>query len=410
MSNVELVPADLTYLYLDRRHYPMHWAMVLELAPTGPRLTLEQLRARVAERSTLFELFRFRIRRGRVRMPRATAAATIEVSRHVTEVTFDGDVTVRLGERMATRLSTSTPRWHVTLLTPRAGGAQFLLVRVHHALSDGIAGAAFAALLADGTTDDLREFERFATSPRFRTGPIDPGARAGAEAAFGEQWLAGSEGRGWPRLTDGGRREVGLAHVATRELRKAARRHDATVHEYVLATIGRTLAAAPPAGSAAKVVRVTLPVTNDPDFRHTGNAVSIALINLPGGETGLDAQLERSRTELALVETRRPHLAVAAPDTPPNAPWLVQRVVAGRAMRRLDPDIHVGINPGFATVRSVLGTEIVGLTALSPLVGYSFSVTCLVLGRHTSFGVVADPDAVGVGYAGNFAEKFTRAL
>jgi diacylglycerol O-acyltransferase / wax synthase len=76
----------------------------------------------------------------------------------------------------------------------------------------------------------------------------------------------------------------------------------------------------------------------------------------------------------------------------------------------MSPDIHIGINPGFSRLRSVLGKPITELTALSPLAGYSFSVTSLILGKRTSFGIVMDPAALPPGYAATFVEHLDRVL
>ena len=75
----------------------------------------------------------------------------------------------------------------------------------------------------------------------------------------------------------------------------------------------------------------------------------------------------------------------------------------------MHPDIHIGINPGFSRVRSVLGQSIVTLTPLSPLAGYSLSVTTLILGHTTTFGVVTDAQALP-GYADRFVATLGEVL
>ncbi|NEW58693.1 diacylglycerol O-acyltransferase, partial [Nocardia cyriacigeorgica] len=107
---------------------------------------------------------------------------------------------------------------------------------------------------------------------------------------------------------------------------------------------------------------------------------------------------------------RRPELATAAPATAPALPWAMQRVIAGAGMAHMSPDIHIGINPGFSRIRAVLGQRIAELTPLSPMAGYSLSVTALILGNKTSFGIVIDPAALPVGYTDTFVEHFDRVL
>lgn len=418
---VTLGPQDHTYLHLDTKSRPMHWAMLLELAPDAPRLQIDTIRTRLAERAQVFDILRLGVTEGRWRSPHSVLADTIDPIKHSAVSLFSdiSDLRRQLSTLLETHLPRSLPLWQLTLFTPNESHpdaqsadtprSQYLLLRVHHSISDGIAGAAFSALLADDTGDGLAEFERFATSPRFHISGIDPTDLKRAKAAFNAQWEAAKTGRGWPRLTRSGRRDTAWYSIPTRDLRRCARRADAGVHEFLLGAVGATISAAPPHGSSAQNVRVTLPVTLDKDFRHTGNAVAISLLNLSGTEPDLLRQVARSRNELAVIERERPELALAAADDAPRAPWPIFRAISAASMARMSPDIHIGVNPGFSRVRSILGAPLANLTALSPLAGYSFSVTCLILGGQTSFGVVTDPEALP-GYAETFVAEFGRTL
>lgn len=408
----EYGPPDFTYLHMDTASRPMHWSMVLEIAGGEAVLGIDEIRDRVRSRVGRYDVFGVGVRGGRWRRPEIvrTPADAIDIDRHVEAVEV-ADPMARdraIAELCATHLRRPDPFWHITLMTIVDSGEQLMVLRVHHSLSDGLAGAAFAALLADGTPEQLAEFDRFATSPRFRVGDIDPQVLTDARAAHDEQWKSGRSGRGWPALTKSGRREIATVSVSTRDLRRVAKRHGATVHEFVLGAVGATLSAHPPSENGPETIRVTLPATLDPTFRHTGNAVSVTLLNLAGSDTDVDRQIERSREQLSLIESRRAALALAATGHP-SPPWPVMRAIVGASMSRMAPDIHIGVNPGFSRVRSVLGRRIVALTPLSPLGGYSFSVTSLILGDRTTFGIVTDPQALP-GYAARFAAAFDKVL
>ncbi|GAA3036565.1 hypothetical protein GCM10010528_16570 [Gordonia defluvii] len=410
---IALGPQDHTYLHLDTPSRPMHWALLLQLG-AGARLDIATVRDRVAERAGRYPLFRTGIIGGRWRRPRVVQVGAIDAPAQVGAATYtdDADLHAQVGILMGAHLDRGRPFWHLTLFTPAepmSGAAQFFLLRVHHSLSDGIAGAAFSALLADADDSGLAEFDRFTTSERFHLSGIDPDELATAKAAFGEIWAAGRAGRNWPRLRRSGRREAVWHSVSTRDLRRAANRTGASVHEYLLAVVGATLSTAPPAGTSSSNIRVTLPVTLDNEFRHTGNAVSVALLNLAGDETAIPPQLASVRDQLARIERDRPELHLAAADDAPRAPWPIFRILSGVSMNQMSPDAHVGINPGFTRVRTVLGVPIDDLTALSPLVGYSFSVTILVLGTRTSFGIVYDGGALP-GYGERFLTTFAALL
>ena len=409
----EFGPTDFTYLHTDTDSRHGHWAMALELEPGDPALTLDAVRARVRERVSLFDLFRIGVREGRELEPEIVLHDDVDVDRHVTEGQFTDrdDLYRRIAGLLEQPLPRPDPFWSVTLLTSSETGDQVILLKVHHSLSDGIAGAAFAGLLADVKDGDFSEFERFATSPRFRTGPIDPDLLHSSRVAFEKQWMDGEAGRDWPALTESGQREIALYRASTRTLRRAAKAHDASVHEFLLGAIAKTLSVAAPNGEGpqSESIRVTLPVTLDQSFRHTGNAVAISLLNLLGSESDLNRHIDRARAELAIVESSRMELALVANDQEPAPPWAEMREIVAASMDRMSPDIHIGINPGFTRVRSALGRKIAALTPLSPLVGYSFSVTCLILGGTTTFGIVADPAALP-GYPARFIEAFDAVI
>ncbi len=238
-------PPDHTYLHLDTPQHPMHWAMLLELgesAPGSAPIALADIRERVAVRAGRSAVFRTGIVGGRWRRPRMIQVEEIDAHAQVSSSRYrdEDDLHSQIGTLMGAALERGRPFWHMTVFTPQAASGTagtYVLLRVHHSLSDGIAGAAFSALLADGTDDDLAAFDRFTTSPRFSIRGIDPEQLATAKASFGDAWSAGEPGRNWPRLTRSGQREAVWHSVSTRELRRRAKTADATVHEFLLAAV-----------------------------------------------------------------------------------------------------------------------------------------------------------------------------
>lgn len=410
---IEFGPTDHTYLHLETAGRPMHWGLLVELAADAAPLPVAAVRERIVERAT-HPLFRTGVTAGRWRRPRMVEVAQVDPVTQASEARYtDGaDLQAQLGMLMSTHLPRGGPMWHLTLFTPaqpaKHGGGQLLLLRVHHSLSDGIAGGAFATLLADDAGDGLVEFDRFLTSARFAIRGIDKDRRATAKAAFGDAWKAGETGRRWPSLSKAGGREVRWHSISTRDLRRAAKNAGASSHEFVLAAVGAAISATPPT-EASTSVRVTVPATLDKEFRHSGNAVAATLLNLAGNESAVADQLPAVREQLSNIEKTEMELYLAAADDDPRAPWPIFRALSQVSMGRMSPDIHVGVNPGFTRVRSVLGAPLTELTALSPLVGYSFSVTAVVLGTRTSFGIVYDAEALP-GYGDRFVNTFAGLL
>jgi diacylglycerol O-acyltransferase len=409
---IRLTPIDLTYLHMESRSRPMHWALAIRLTPGAAPVTVDQLRDRVRDRSRLFTVFGLGVQHGRWRRATETLAADWDAGAHANAVSVDDEASLlsTIAGLMQGRLRGPKPMWDVTLVTRRDTQTQLILLRVHHCLSDGIAGAAFAALLADADNETLREFDRFGTSPRFCLEQPSPDIIRQARRALLGQWRGAKQWHRWPRLTRSGRREIALYSFSTREIRRAALDRHASVHEYLLAVAGCAISVSPPSARAIPRVRVALPVTLDSDMRHTGNAVAVGLVNLSGSERRLETQLACVRDELLTVQHRRPELALSHLATVgQRLPWAVQRIVTKATMAVLNPEVHIGVNPSYSSIRSVWGHRIADIVPLSPLAGYSLSVTILLLGDRTTFGIVADGRALP-GYAETFKRQLDQAL
>ena len=150
---------DALMLHMERPDTPMHTLKVLVLDPVrrGADVTLDELRATVSAYLGV--------------VPRSTqkvVAATgfggrpfwvededFDLDAHLDELTLPGDgaradldeVCARLAER---HLDRSRPLWAMTLVHGLAGGRQAVVVRVHHAISDGLAALnTFLAVTTD---------------------------------------------------------------------------------------------------------------------------------------------------------------------------------------------------------------------------------------------------------------------
>ena len=96
----------------------------------------------------------------------------------------DDELGAVVGREFSHRLDRRRPLWEATLIGPLADGRQALLMKVHHALVDGMAALGLAALVLDPTPEPM------AIPPPPSSGSPSPMTCAGTPP--------GSRGGRWP--------------------------------------------------------------------------------------------------------------------------------------------------------------------------------------------------------------------
>jgi diacylglycerol O-acyltransferase len=155
-----LGPGDLLTLWAEEPTTPMHIGLVGLLDPEPlvdehGRLRLDELRGAIEARLVRAPELRRRIRwtgfgQGR---PAVVDDQDFAIARHVTAVDLPGlderGLWTWCANRALEPLDRDHPLWRVTLVTGLASGQVGLLVVLHHAVADGISGAALAERLLD---------------------------------------------------------------------------------------------------------------------------------------------------------------------------------------------------------------------------------------------------------------------
>jgi diacylglycerol O-acyltransferase / wax synthase len=152
---------DVSNLRVEDRGQPMHVAALVVLGPVGGGsrpLTVALLRATIEQR-----LHRVpRLRQMLYQPPRGlgrpvwTDDPRFDIRQHVWEraVRAPGDEAELLrtcAELNASRLDRARPLWQVWLLTGLAPGRTAVLIRLHHAVADGVAAVSMLGALFDDT-------------------------------------------------------------------------------------------------------------------------------------------------------------------------------------------------------------------------------------------------------------------
>lgn len=410
-ESIDINKLDSSFLHLDRRGHPQHFAVMAELSDSHA-IALPELAHRVGVRAGEFRQFQILVEEGRWRPPILRVAESWDGGQNVSEIgSVDEHQTMGvLGELLAEPLPRDKPLWHITLLNQAVPRRQYLVLRVHHALADGMTATGYGMLFLDGSSADLEPFKRFLDSERFVLDGLGRAEKLRALRSFHGSWLAGCTPRRWPRLSNSGRNDVSLVSVPTKQLYARAKELAVSTRELVLAASGVALYENPLSNYwRPKKIRASMPCTLDSSFRHVGNGTSITVVNLDGRSGEVQRQLATVRPQLQRVDRDRPELAIPLMSSPSRMPWPAQRVFTNAAMKIMRLDVEIGVNPAAARFGSVLGCPITRVYPVPFLLSTSLCVAGLVSGDYSTFGIVTDGGRLP-GYSHKFAHDFESLI
>lgn len=483
MTTELLAPLDLAFWHLESPDHPMHLGALAVFeaapgAPTGPGAPgvrtgadddalLELLATRAAAVPRLRMLVRD------VLLPVGGAAWSVDkdfdVRRHVRRVELaPGDFaeeTSRLaGELMERPLERGIPPWEMYLLTggptvgdapggdgpaggtPPGGRPFAVLVKLHHALADGMRAVAIGAGIFDEIADARAAGARRArpAPPRSRLpGPWQAADMArnrlgelGRALGIGASVVRASrlDPRGTPALTAGssGTRQLATAVLALDDVRQVRKAHGGTVNDVLLATVAGALrrwllerGERLPDRDPRSDPRALVPVSGRRPSRArqgtgagggSGNMLSAYLLGLPVSEPDPLSRLTAVRRAMDRNKKDGPSrgagaVAVLAGQLHPLAHRL-GAPIAGNAARILF-DVLVTSVPLPRATLSFGGCPLREIYPMAPLArGQSLAVGLTTYGGQVHVGLVADGKAVPDlgGLAKNMNEELAELL
>jgi WS/DGAT/MGAT family acyltransferase len=430
-----LAPLDLAFWHLESADHPMHLGALALFNATpgtaGGDGVLELLSARAAA------IPRLRMRVQDVLLPVGAAVwavdADFDVRRHVRRLPLpEGDFTAgatRLAAELMERpLERGLPPWEMYLLMPGgaegpsaggAGGGPFaVLVKLHHALADGMRAVAIVA----GIFDEIADAEE-AGPGRLR--PVAPrsslpgpwqvaGLARGRIEELGRAFGIGASvmraGRfdtrsGTPALTAGssGTRRLATAVLDLEDVQLIRRAAGGTSNDVLLATVAGALrrwmldrGERLPVADPRALVPVSRRQAGGPPG--AGNRLSAYLLGLPVAESDPRARLNAVCRDMARNKSDGPSRGVGAlADLVDQLPPLAHRLgapLAGNAARMIF-DILVTSVPMPRSSLSFAGCPLREVYPLAPLTrGQSLAVALSTYGGRVQVGLVADGKAV----------------
>ncbi|WP_405674968.1 wax ester/triacylglycerol synthase family O-acyltransferase [Streptomyces sp. NBC_01511] len=459
MTTELLAPLDLAFWHLESPDHPMHLGAlaVFGAAPDGigDEAPLELLATRAAA------VPRLRMRVRDVLLPVGGAAWSVDkdfdVRRHVRRLELPpGDFaeqTARLaGELMERPLERGIPPWEMYVLTgagrPAGEGSFAVLVKLHHALADGMRAVAIGAGIFDQIAD-----ARAAGTRRARPAPPRswlPGPWQVADMAKGRLGELGRalgigasvvrasrlDPRGTPALTAGssGTRQLATAVLTLEDVRQVRKAHGGSVNDVLLATVAGALrrwmlerGEQLPDRDPRSDPRALVPVSGRRPSRArqgagsgggsgSGNVLSAYLLGLPVSEPDPLSRLTAVRRAMDRNKKDGPSrgagaVAVLAGQLHPLAHRL-GAPLAGSAARILF-DVLVTSVPLPRATLSFGGCPLREIYPMAPLArGQSLAVGLTTYGGRVHVGLVADGKAVPDlgGLAKNMNEELDELL
>jgi hypothetical protein len=386
-----LTAQDEAILRLEGRLLVGHTCKVIALAAPAP--SLEELRARVAERIPEVPALTMRLGASGGRpawMPDTGFDAAGQLVEAAGEAELD-DVALRveIARVFSERLDRERPLWQIDVARLTGGGAA-LVWRLHHTLADGTTAMRFAQMLLWD-----REAEAPSAAAAHAAQAADERRRRAHLARFFAREFARSSSPLDGKI--GMRREVAFASVPLGPLHDAARTlAGATLNDALLSAVGGGLRewVERHHGSVA-TIRVKVPVSLHHPGEDAANADSFFIVDVPLAEGDPVRRLRLVREATArrkadhdaesmdrlLADLRGAHLA-----------GLCERVErSGRAFA-----LNVSNVPGPKGPVSVLGTDVVSMHSIAEIaVHHALRVAVVSMSDTLYLGFCADAGIVG---------------
>jgi diacylglycerol O-acyltransferase / wax synthase len=426
---------DAGFLYLEHAGLPQHVA-ILAVVEGGPlhdqdgRLRLAAVREQLDRRLHLAP----RLRQLVVRPPLGQGLPlwaddpAFDLADHVraVQVAAPGDERelLALCDQLCLRLLDRTrPLWELWLITGLAQGRVGLVLKLHHALADGLAAVQIAgALLLDATPD--------APSPQpppWRPRPLPsgwvlvadnlrgrgaalavalarlrhPGTLPAQARMLAGAWRMVGDGRRPPRRSPlrqplGGRRRLVLVRARLAVVKQIAHAHHGTVNDVLLAAVAgglRALLLARGVLVEGLTLRASVPVAlrRASAAAALGNQVGLMVVPLPVGEPDPARRL-RQVTQATTQRKRRPEVLAGLR---PVGSLTVLRALNRYSRHQHLVDLFITNVPGPQVPLFVVGARLLEAFPVVQVAGnVPLSVAGLSYDGQLNVGIQSDPDAL----------------
>jgi WS/DGAT/MGAT family acyltransferase len=162
VSSEELSPSDRSSLTAERGAINMAVGGLI-ICDADPRLTRSLIASRIAERIHLVPRLRQKLEEPPLGIanPVWVDDTGFDLDWHVRQASLpapggEAEIGAFVGREFSHRLDRSRPLWEATFIEGLEGGRKAFLMKVHHAVADGLAALGLAALVLDPTEDPMQ--------------------------------------------------------------------------------------------------------------------------------------------------------------------------------------------------------------------------------------------------------------
>lgn len=442
-----LDPLDSAFITLEAPGAPLHIAAILELehphdGPVDAITTYEDIKALVASR--LHEIPKLTKRILRVPFDLAWPVwvedPEFDIDEHVLRRACpspggEAELNALVGRMMATELPADRPLWELSVVEGLADGRTALILKIHHALADGVSGAATFAGLFD-VTEEVREpaalpeplgaehqplptplvlLGRTAGEMLRRPQALIDAVASGVEraAAVVERALRPPDPDGAPSAsifsaaktslngTPSHARRYTRLHLDLAEVKRAARRREATVTDFVMCTVGgalrRLLEQRGEPLERDLVAFMPVNVRREGAEGELGNRISAVLVSLHADVLDHEARIVELRDEsrarkAAEGQSSRLLMNLAAAAGPTLASVAGHTLYDLELFNELPPVANLTVSsvPGPSVPLWMAGRRVASAAPLGPLMaGLALNITVLGFGEFVEYGVLA---------------------
>lgn len=415
--------ADSFFLHVETPRVAQQVGTVLILEPVlGASLAFAAVQQLLAERITQLPTLRkvLRPRRGG-RAPRWLVLPTVDPGEQFSHrlLAAPQELDRAVDEFFSAPLDRRKPLWAIQLVSGLDGARSALLIKLHHALGDGIA----VIETLDGLLDTDSPPATASPAPWPRTSPTS-GLRSALRSAAtipGGLWRLAAAGRAPAGACNGPlstpQRHVVLTELPADQVRRLAHRLHVRSSELALSVVAgalHQLLAERGLRTEGGYQRAVVPVSlrrSQPSGRGWGNWTGAATIDLPIGPMGEHDRLRRIQQELARrTASSQPEAARAVLRLIGALPYRLHGVLSRQVYSDDWFNLIASYIPGRARQRTFAGAPIAHSYPVLPLAkGVGLAIGIMPWARNLGIGITADPvlvpdsDRLGAALTDSFA-------
>lgn len=430
---------DALFLSLETPSWHQHVGGLTILETKGSSFSFDLLLKRIEERLDFAPKFRWKLRQvpGNLDRPVWVDDPDFDVRQHVRRIAVPSpggakETAEVAGTLLGIQLDRRRPLWELWCMEGLAGDRVALLMKYHHSLLDGIAGASLATVLMDLEPDPAPPTAT-ATDPSAGPTPSDLDLLAGAIGRMigspqrTARFALSLAGRGLTIVdrmrrpenrkvlqapvtpfngTVGPRRSLAFSSVALADVHAIKERHQVKVNDVILALVAGALRSYLLASGElpdAPLVSA-VPVSTRADGNTTqDNQVSSMLVSLA---TDMDDPVERllaiydssrSAKEMLRAVRARQIQSIGEVASPVLISSLIRAVYATNLMTRMPLRVNTLVSnvPGPPVPIYASGARVLGIYPCSIILeGMGVNTTVMSYVDRVDFGVHVDPDLV----------------